>query len=471
MLKYLLSLSILLGVSGCLLVGPDFVRPKVDIDKKFSLESSEKISLNEPNFIWWQNFSDPLLVRLVNQAVKGNRDVKASVGRLQIARGIARQSLSDLLPAPNASSNYIKNRTPSVRFPGFNSDGIAFELYSIGGDISWELDLLGRLRRAREGSLAEYESSLNLLEDTSRIVVADVVENYLRLRGLQRQLKVAEELASTYEETVDIVSAQKSVGVATALELERAKADYSSAQANIPTIQSEIERTIHRVSVLTGKPPRYYFKKLSPIIEIPDYKGAIRIGSPAKLIRRRPDLRSLEYRVKAANSRIGVALGEYFPKVFFNGSFTLDAAKPYQWDNSGAKNYNYGPSISWSGFNFTAVDALVKQAKGDHLQALAAYEQGVLVALEEVENSLVNWRETSKSMFRFAAAVKASRKAYSLGKDQYQTGSIDLANLLLIQQNLLRDETNLANQKTNLAVSYVQIYRALAGGWEEADLE
>jgi outer membrane protein, multidrug efflux system len=463
----LIALTFICGCS----IGPNFVNPKIEVDKSFSVKSPKKITRDSPNFVWWDSFKDEELSKLVDDAVEGNLNLKASIGRLEIARGVARQSLSDLLPTPRASTNYIKNRTPSVRFPGFNSNGIAFELYNIGIDVAWELDVLGRLRRAREASLAEYESSLNLLEDTLRIVVADVVENYLLLRGLQRQLEVAEELAKNYKETVNLVSSRKSVGVATVLELERAKADYKSAEANVPTIAAEIERTIHRISVLTGKTPRYYFKKLKTHKQLPLYYGAIRIGTPSELIKRRPDLRSLEYRVKAANARIGVALGEYFPKVIFNGSFSLDAAKPNQWDSSGAKNYNYGPSITWSGFNFTAVDALVKQARGDHLQTLAAYEQGVLGALEEVENSLVNWRESRRSLDNYNSAVIASRKSYGLGREQYQTGSIDLSNLLLIQQNLLRDETNLAREQTNFAASYVQIYRALAGGWQEKEIE
>lgn len=458
-----------LAVSGCA-IGPDYVEPESALPAQYGEATDAVFTKDESPADWWKGFGDPILNDLIVKAVEHNNDIDAAIARINQARALRAQAFLELLPGAQATGSYIKNRTAPVRFPGFSSEGFEYELYSVGFDARWEIDLFGRLRRDLEAARADEAAAVAGLHDAIRVLVADVARYYFQLRGAQLELDVTERNVRNQEETVSLAEARERAGETSELDTARARSQLLATRAAVPPLHATIKTSIHRLAVLLASQP----SDLKPLLEakapVPLYQGPVGLADPTALLRRRPDLRRVERELAAATARIGVAVGDLYPKIAFEGSLSVEASSPSEWTSGQAAGYDYGPRLRWSILEFGRVLQRIRAADARAVEAVEAYEQAVLVALEEMENALVNFSTERLRREELKGAVEAGYRAFELAKVQYKAGATDFLTVLEAQRSVLQNEADLARSETQLATSLVAVYKALGGGWEEFPL-
>jgi len=447
-------------------VGPDYRRPPTEVGPTFAAAQGASYSAQEAQAAFWRQFDDDTLNTLVVQALSANHDLRIALGRLVEARALRRQSLYDLAPTVTASASHQTEKFPKVQtgFPYTAS------YYDARFDAFWELDLFGRVRRSVEASSADLQASEANLRDVQVSVIAEVARTYFELRGEQARLEVARRNVVNQQETLHLSDARLDAGRGTELDTSRARAQLSTTLSTIDPLEAALSRSIHRLSVLTGHEPNALQPVLIAQRELPPLPQTVAVGDPATLLRRRPDIRIAERQLAASNARIGVAVGELFPKVTFVGSVGLDAASLSGLGSSQSRAYTIGPGISSAAFDLGRVRAQVAAQRARTDTALAQYEQTVLRALEETENALVTHARTRDELLHAADAAEASATAARLARTRYEGGAVDFLEVLDAERTQLEAEDHLAQSRTDAATSLVAVYKALGGCWEGAPL-
>ncbi len=299
-------------------------------------------------------------------------------------------------------------------------------------------------------------------------VIAEMARNYFILRGLQDQLALTERNADNQFSTLELTRTRLEAGRGNQLDTSRAEAQWQTTLASIPTLQASIATTRYRLSVLTGQQPTALDKTLSAQAPLPQLPGLNAIGTPEQLLRRRPDVRVAERRLAAATARVGVAVGDLFPKVTLIGEVGYSAPTFGDFGQSEARYFTVGPGITWAAFDLGRVRARISSAKDQTDAALGAYESAVLGAIEDTEGALINYghSQTRREALRVAAA--ASDKAAGLARKRFQGGLIDFLEVLDAERTALSAELLLSQGRTDTATSLVAVYKALGAGWAVA---
>lgn len=473
MLRAVASLLLVLVLSGCM-IGPDYKPPEVDLPDSLG-DGGQTIDSGEVDTVWWSYFGDDLLTELIVEGLQANYDVKQALSRINQNRALARVAFAELLPGAELSGAYEKSRTSNVRVPfggggDDGADGFEVEVYSASIDALWELDIFGRLRREVESRDAEYAGAVAGLQDTLRMVAAEIASTYMQFRGSQLQLDISERNLEIQRESLDLVNTKFDLGAAEELDVARAKAQLAQTEALVPTFQALERVNAHRLAVLLGKYPHELDERLREHRSIPRYQGPVTIGTPEELLRRRPDIRVAERRLAAANARIGVAIGELFPRVSISGSLGLEAGE-FSDLPDGARIFRIGPTIRWAAFDSGRLRQQVRFQEEATNEALLFYEQQVLLALEDVESALVRFSAEQRRLLSLAEAHAATQRAHELASVKYSEGELDFLDVLDTQRSMLQVETELIESKQRAAVALVGIYKSLGGGWEAFDLE
>lgn len=460
-----------LTCAGCM-VGPDYVAPDLPMPEKFSGGEVQPPGMDLNLDRWWRSFNDHLLEQLISDTVKNNKDLQGAISRVNQSRALYNQTFLDLFPTITSNGKYTNSHVPTSTFAGgaikTGKDHIDNDYYSTGFDAVWEIDIFGRVRRSVEARDAELDSSVASLEDVIRILVSEVARNYFQLRGLQLRTSVAQENARTQEQVVKVAEALFKGGQSTEFDVVRSRAQLYSTLATIPPLEADSKAAMYRLAVLSGKQPLELVPLLQKIAPLPSYDGPKTLGDPAALLQRRPDIRAAERNLAAATASIGVVEGELFPKVTFNGSVSLQA--PSVPDLTSGKNdaWNLVPTISWPALNLGRVLARMDQAEAATTEALARYEQSVLVALEETEGALARFTASRQRRDHLKVSVEQSSKAVAIARTQYENGLVDLLPVLDAQRAALLNQLELAGSETELLTSLVQLFKALGGGWDNA---
>ncbi len=460
-----LCLLPLLLLSSCV-VGPKYAKPETKVDGSFAGKGADNYSGQEVVAEWWRRFNDSQLTSLVERALDNNKDLKIAAARVEEYRALRRYVRYDYFPTVNSDAAYTNQRRSSTQsFGAFPRDE---EMYDIGLNATWELDIWGRVRRSNWAARLDVEAQEELRHDTMVLVSAEVARAYLELRGLQNELDVAVRNAKNQEDTLKLTESLLQGGRGTELDTSRARAQLNSTRAAIPSIESAISQDIHRISVLTGEQPDVLTKQLIKARKMPDLPSLTRIGDPASLLRRRPDIRAAEAQLAAATERVGVATADLFPRVTFNGRVALQAQDLAGWGHSGADTYNFGPGISWAAFDLGRVYAQIAANKARTKQQLGTYEKTVLGALQETEDALVEFGKQRQRRGFLAEAASASEQAAKLARERYQTGVATFLEVLDAERTMLEAQSRLAESETRTATAQVAIYKALGGGWESS---
>lgn len=448
-------------------VGPNYKRPETPVAQQFAgAEPGTYQTAQDTPVQFWKQFDDETLDQLVGDALNANHDLRIALGHLVEARAARRESTFDLAPTVTASAGHTTQLVPGVQ------SGLPFRAsyYDAGFDATWELDLFGRVRRGVEARSAELQGAEASLHDAQISVIAEVARTYFELRGQQTQLAVAQANVVNQTDTLKLTQARGEAGRGTELDTSRAQSQLSTTLSTIAPLQASIARSIHRLGVLTGREPNALTDLLAPTKDLPALPKITTISDPATLLRRRPDIRVAERQLAASTAEVGVAIGDYFPKVTFNGNFTYAAASPGNLGTAPSRSYLIGPGISWAAFDLGRVHAQVAQAHARNDVALATYEKTVLNALEETENALVTHARDRDSLTHTEAAAEASARAARLARTRYEGGYVDFLEVLDAERTQLAAEDRLAQSRTETATSLIAVYKAMGGGWEQAPL-
>ncbi|MDB6087390.1 MAG: efflux transporter outer rane subunit [Gammaproteobacteria bacterium] len=465
MIRSSVALVVAAVLAGCA-VGPNYKKPDTPVAAKFAGASESTFSAQDAQSQFWTQFGDGTLDHLVDDALAANHDLRIALGHLAEARAARRQSLYDLAPTVTASAGHTTQKVPAPQF-GFP---FTASYYDAGFDASWELDLFGRVRRNVEANSADLQGAEANLRDAQVSVIAEVARTYFELRGQQNQLAVARRNVENQQQTLDFTTARLNAGRGTELDTSRARAQLSTTLSTIDPLEAAVSRSIHRLGVLTGRDPNALQDLLSPPHDLPPLPQTLAVGDPESLLRRRPDIRVAERQLAASTARIGVAVGDLFPKVSFTGSFGYDAGNPNALGLAAGRAYTIGPSISWAAFDLGRVKAQVAGSRARTDTALAQYEQTVLRALEETENALVTHARSRGQLTHAADAAQSSTTAASLARMRYEGGVVDFLEVLDAERTQLEAEDRLAQSRTQAATSLIAVYKALGGAWEGAPL-
>jgi multidrug efflux system outer membrane protein len=474
-MKQSATLTVILTFAAGCAVGPDYVKPTTEVPPQFSQASTSagQVDTQAPVIeLWWRNFNDQELDSLITQAIQSNNELESALARVNQARAARREAFLDLFPTITSQGSYNRSYIPTSTFAGdaFRAERshITNEFYAAGFDAFWELDLFGRVRRGVEASTAESAASVAGLHDAIRIVVSEVARNYFILRGTQAQIAVAKENAQTQEQVVKIAEALFKGGQSTEFDVVRSKAQLSNTLAAVPALEARAQAALYRLAVLCGKQPAQVSPELSKIKGLPSYVGPVTIGDPAGLLQRRPDIKAAEMNLAAATARIGVAKGDLFPKIVFNGSISLQAPTVHDMTSGDNDAYRIFPTISWPALNLGRVFANIDQAEAITEGALAQYEQSVLIALEDTESALAQFSASRQRRDLLQQSVDNSGRAVQIARTQYENGLVDLLPVLDAQRVALTTQLELAQSQTELLTSLVALFKALGGGWDDA---
>jgi outer membrane protein, multidrug efflux system len=461
-----LTAIVALSLGGCA-VGPDYEQPKTALDTQFLNSTAAGYSGADVPAQFWTLFDEPLLVKLVDQALAANKDLeiaRANLRASRAARGLAR---FDLFPTITAGGSNQRVKQSELQMPGVPEEDREFDSADAGFDASWELDFFGRARRGVQAARAEEQAAAAQLRDAQVIVTAEVARNYFSLRGLQDQLGVAVRNSENQRQTLALTEARLDAGRGTELDTSRAQAQLQTTLASIPPLRASIASTIYRIGVLTGQMPTALATELDAAQPLPALPQLNAIGTPDALLRRRPDIRVAERQLAAATARIGVAVGDLFPRVTFIGSLGYNASNTGDLGNAGSETYVFGPSISWAALDLGRVRSRINIANAQTEAALAAYEATVLGALEETEGALVTYGHAQSRRDTLEQAAAASSKAANLARQRFEGGLTDFLNVLDAERDALSAQDSLAQSRTQTATSLIAVYKALGGGWSE----
>jgi outer membrane protein, multidrug efflux system len=454
-------------LAGCA-VGPNYRKPETPTAAQFAGAAQGPYSGTDAQAQFWTQFNDTTLNELVDQSLAANHDLRIALGHLVVARAERRAAKLDLLPTVTASGGYTDERLSAAE--SLFNQPINARYYDAGFDAFWELDLFGRVRRNVEAQTAQVQGAEANLRDAQVSVTAEVARTYFELRGEQTQLAVARHNVDNQRETLALTQARLDAGRVTEFDTSRAQSQLSTTLATIGPLEASIARSIHRLAVLTGREPNALNELLQPPRELPALPQITAVGDPAGLLRRRPDIRVAERDLAASTARVGVAIGDFFPKVTFTGSFSYSAAAGSPLGGDPTRGYLIGPGISWAAFDLGRVKAQVEGSRARSDVALAAYEQTVLRALEETEDALVTHARTRDSLKEATDAAAASRTAARIARTRYEGGLVDFLEVLDAERTQLTAEDRLAQSRTDAATSLIAVYKALGGGWERAPL-
>jgi multidrug efflux system outer membrane protein len=453
--------------AGCA-VGPDYHRPATPVDAHFA-------NAGEPGFAesgdverYWTTFADPLLDGLVDDSIAHNKDLAAAAANLRDARAARRLAGFDLFPTATFTGGYTHDLYAQEQLPGVDRHDREFNAADAGFNGLWELDLFGRVRRNVEAARADVGAAAATLQDARVSVIAELCRDYFVLRGLQDQLALTRRNADNQFSTLRLTRVRLEAGRGNQLDTARAEAQWQTTVASIPSLEASIATTTYRLSVLTGRQPNALTEKLAarPPPELPPLNA---IGTPELLLRRRPDIRVAERRLAGATARVGVAVGDLFPKVTLTGTVGYLAPTFSQFGTADARFFSAGPSISWAAFDLGRVRARISSARAQTDEALASYESSVLNALEDTEGALVSYGRSQSRREALNVAAAASDKAADLARRRFEGGLIDFLEVLDAERTSLSAELLLSQSRTDAATSLVAVYKALGGGWNIRD--
>jgi NodT family efflux transporter outer membrane factor (OMF) lipoprotein len=445
-----------LTMTGC---STPVAQHSVDVPAKFA--SAPAIE-DEPDLTWWESFGDPVLSQLVRRAASENRDIKMAAQRLRAARAGETISRSALLPTVGLSASGAYSDTG--RDAAYKAGNPDVRRNAVGLDVSWELDLTGRVRAGAAAAEADAMAAQYGERGVRLLVVSDVATNYFTLVGAQRQLETVRAISTAQDETLRLVAARQRVGLATPFDVERAQTAASQSRAAIPPLETLAAVSRHRIAVLIGDQAAHAsaIVPFSGTVVVP----ATRAGQPATLLERRPDLLALKAQLTAANFRRKQAAAEWFPRLFVGAMFGRDSLELNNIDIGASRFANASTLLTMPIFNAGRTQAINEIAESNQTEALARYEDGIVRALEDVENALVALRDERTRADSLSAAAASADAALGHARSLQQRGQIDLLPLLDAQRARLSVRLGANDSQTQLQLASVRLFKALGGGWQ-----
>jgi len=462
----LFATIVIVGSIGCS-VGPRYKRPDVTLPAQFTAPATRvsddaKAEPSDPEF--WRGFHDPELTTLVERALSSNNNLRSALAHYDAAAALWSLSKFDKYPTVTASEDVGRQRLTASQAAGTPRNN-RYSTSTI--NASWELDFYGRIRHNIESQHQQLLASGSDLAAMQVAIVGETASTYIDLRGQQERLRVAQHNAENEQRTVKLVEATYSAGRGTQFDTARARALYESTTSRIPALLSAITLDEQRLAVLCGQLPDALVSELEVQRPLPDLPERIDPGTPADLVRRRPDIRASEQRLHAATEQIGVNTADLFPQVNFEGLLGLmEYHAGSAFDGISAANLA-ALNIDWSFLDRGRVKARIRASQADGDAQLAQYQQAVLVALEDVESADVRYARAREQDAALHLAALDSKRAADLANVRYKEGATGLLDLLDAERVELEAEDAYATSHLNSAAYAVGLYKSLAGGWPQ----
>ncbi len=502
-----------LSAGGCT-VGPNYQTPQVDVPARWSAAAAPG-TLPAALDPWWTAFGDPELTRLMDQAVAANLDVQMARARVREARARRAAAAAEFWPQAGFQGGYQYLNRSSNRRPAGAADSAARQLrervvsatvqeltddpfsaqdvvrevatdtvtdaltrdestgrglrtqnlFEVGFDASWEVDVFGGLRRNAEAATAAADAAEEELHEVLLTLLFEVARNYIDALGFAQRATVARQTIVSLEATVRLTQARYEGGLASGLDVAQAQAELASTRAELALHEAAFRQAVHQLSVLLGRFPDEALAQTFERTPLPAPPPEIPLGLPSDLLRRRPDIRRHERELAAATARIGAAEADFFPRFSLTGSFGSESTDVRHGLDRRSLLWSVGPAVSWPILEFGRLSAKVEEQEALEAEALAGYRRVVLQAVREVEDALVAFGSERTRHEQLTAAVGANQRAVELATLQYQEGVSDFLDVLDSQRSLRLAEDQLVQSRTALALHAIGVFKTLGGGW------
>ena len=469
-----LALSTLtLAGAGCAL-GPNYQRPAVPTPPNFrEIPVAEAQSL--ANTAWWDLFDDPTLQELLRMALVENKDLKIAIERVEEARARYGFTKADLWPKVEASATAGRLRFNSgslIHTPDGEatpSEGTETSIYSLTADVSWEIDLFGRIRRGTEAQKALFLGTEEARRFAVLTLVSDVARAYFELRDFDRRLEISRRTIESRREYLQLAKDRFEGGITPELDYRQAEAELRRVESIVFDLERLIALKENELGVLLGRNPGPVTRGRA--LDEQKLPGAVPAGLPSELLDRRPDVREAEQTLAAATANIGEAKAMLFPRIALTGSYGFTSTEFDTLFDGPSKSWNIIGNLLQPIFNSGKNRRRVEITESRQRQTLYAYERTILQAFRETEDALVAYRKTGEQRTAQGGRVAAERKVLELAELRYRGGVAAYLEVLDAQRSLFGAELDEAQTIGSNLVSLVRLYKALGGGWPSAPEE
>ena len=459
--------------AGLLTVGPDYHAPTNAVPEKY--KATELGSWKEGTPLdkvakgnWWEIFKDEELDRLQTQSTHENQNLRAAMARVNQARATARVARGELLPSLNLGPSWTRQRFSPNQVPSFGD--MTANNFSVPLDLSYEIDLWGRVRRNFESSRAEAQASLADYYNVLLTLQSDVAQNYFGLRALDAEIATVAGTVDLRKEQVNLVRSRFDAGIGNELDVARAETELATTQAEVAALAQRRTELENALAILAGSNPAVFRVSARTVRGWNPRAPEIPAGLPSDLLERRPDVSQAERLLASANARIGVAKAAFFPVVALTASggyLSGELENLFNWES---RVWSIGPSISLPIFAGGRNRANYHRSQAAFEEAVAHYRQQVLVAFGDVENSLSGIRHLADESEAQSRAVAQARRAADLATQRYRSGIVSYVEVIDANRDALQAERAEAQLSGQRLITTVQLIKALGGGWTREQL-
>ncbi len=402
---------------------------------------------------WWHSFDDPRLDSLISMGVDNNFNLAIAARRREVARLAVTQAKSAYYPSVGVSASYQRSR----------SAGQDMNAYSLAADVSWEVDLFGKITSAVKASKADYNASRAEYLAAMVSLTADIATYYVNCRVTAMRLQVAREHLESQERVMKITQARYEAGLVSKLDVAQAQVVYLNTESTIPALETSYANYFNALALILGVYPDELFRIFPTRGQLPAYERIIPAGIPADLLRRRPDVVAAEYELAGQAARLGIAKKDFLPTLTINGSVGVKSNDIGELFDNNSFSYSVGPTLSWTIFDGFARKAAVASAREQMQSAIETYNLTVMTAVEEVNNSLATYQSALRTMEIDQKVVDQSRESFNLSVDQYKQGLSPFTNVVNAQIDWLSAANSLVAAHGQALISLINIYKALGG--------
>lgn len=446
-------------ISACSL-GPNYQRPSVDVSTDWRWKKAEPGDTSEKG-PWWEIFDDPKLNELETLAQKNNQDLKAAIARIDEARSTARISRADLFPALTANPSWQRYRTAAQPDPYFIPASTANN-YSVPFDLSYEVDLWGKVRRGFESAQQTTLATVAAYRNVLFTLQSDVAIYYFEIRSYDQQIVILNESVKLRTDALKIAQDRVAAGADNQLQVRQTEIEIATARATLATAQLQRATYQNHLAVLCGVATGKFEIPFSPgLPKVP----VVSPGLPSELLERRPDIAEAERTLAARNAEIGVAYTAFFPTLRLTASGGYQSAELkdlFNWENS---VWSFGPSISLPIFSGGRNAAGLEKAKAAYEEAVAKYRQSVLVAFEDVDNALAGFRFLDERATALHEGVTAARQSSEIAMTRYKNGAVNYLDVIDAERSRLDDELLDIQNEAERIINTIDLIKAIGGGW------
>ncbi|WP_374087638.1 efflux transporter outer membrane subunit [Methylomicrobium lacus] len=463
----LASCLIAAGLAGCA-VGPDYKETAPSVPERWQAaglkpaQAGAKPVDSEALKRWWQSFGDAELDRLMAEALDGNLDIKIALARIDQARAERRSTRAELFPKVDVAAGAERNENP---FPGF-APGIKFNLFELGFDAIWEIDLFGRQQRRLEAASADLEGAAEAYRQSQVVLTSEIARTYVEYRSLQNQLRITRSNLESQQKTLRLTERLNDEGVGTKHDVVRARAQASATESQIPAFEARLTAALRQLEVLAGRRPGALDKQLNSNRAVPAAPAVQILSSPAETIRHRPDLRVAERNLAAATAMQGAAIAELFPKLSLSAFLGLRNTDIESLFKSASFSYGTAANLLQPLLNFGRIRAGIDLADAKQKEAYLNYEKAVLEALQETETALTRYLKEEIRRQTLARTVADLKESVRLSNLRYTEGVSSFLDVLDAQRALYVAEIDLARSEADASTNLIAVYKALGGGAE-----